>query len=154
MTPEIGSIFRYGFLASSVSRLIAIYRSQPTYRLSMENRDLLKRAGLYMDDILNSQQLVSGLQGQRTPSAHGLKAFKHALNSLQGFSTEAFNSSVKRKEMFEGIRSVLQGMVDKQKTELDPEELNVANIFFGAMANQYLNEAQHRFRSQSFSRPK
>jgi len=153
MIPEIRPVFQYGLLASSVSRIIAIYENQEEYELTPENKDLLSRATIYIDDILNSQQLVSGVRGQMAPSVHGLKAWKQAMNSFSSFPCEAVNSSEKRTSLFKKIRSVLEDMISKKKLEVDKAEIGIANQFFGVVASQYLKEAEHRFRIESTTNP-
>lgn len=153
MIPEIRPVFQYGLLASSVSRIIAIYDNQEKYELTAENIDLVERAAKYLDDILNSQQLVSGVKGQIAPSGYGLKAWKLAMNTLPSFPLEAVNSSQKRTDLFRKIKSVLEDMINKTKLDVNKDELKLAIKFFGVVANQYLKEAEHRFRVESTTSP-
>lgn len=152
MMPEMGSIFQYGFLASNVSRLIALYNNVPGYRLSEENKEIVRNANNYIDDILYSQNLILG-KTTHVPSSFGLKAFRNALNTLKDIKSEAANDPTKRNLLFENIKSALTNMIDETKTDINRDQLNIAKIFFGAVADLYLKEANNKFKFESTSRP-
>ena len=152
MIPETGPIFRYGFLASNVSRIIALCVNKPAYELSSENKGALKRATTYMDDILCSQRLIYGQRGQGTPSEYGLKAFQNAMHSLPKVNSKAIDNSEERKILFEGIKKTLNDMADNPKVPIDSDELNLAKLFFGVVGDLYLKEAENKFQVDSPSR--
>jgi hypothetical protein len=151
MIPKIGHVFQYGFLASNVSRVIAIYNTKKD--LTKENKELLRRGTRYIDDILSSQSLVSGEKGNMAPSINGLRAFKHAINSMPKVNKQAVNSPGKRKILFERIKNALDGMISQPITEPKKEDLILADSFFGVVADIYLNEIDKDFRVESSMRP-
>lgn len=153
MVPEIRPLFQYGLLASGVSMILAIYESNKDYQLTEGNKQIIEKARCYIDDILNSQQLVSGVRGNMAPSEHGLKAWKHALNSIPIICEDAVNSSIKRTDFFKTIKTVLEDVISKKKVEIDNEQLILANKFFNVVAKKYLKETEHKFKIESISTP-
>lgn len=154
MIPDMGPIFQNGFLASNVSRLIAVYHNDTSYQLSPGNKSLIKKASSFVDDILNSQLLVSGRRGKKIPSLYGLMAFKNAVMSIPHFHSDAANSSQRRTALFERIRNVLEDMIAKPKNEVETDGLQIAQKFFLVLSDIYLNEAERKIRLETYSRPK
>lgn len=139
------SAFRYGFLASHISRLISVYKTKgASVELNEDDIAVLEAGEKFMGHIMDGQKLIFGDKEGFSPSSEGLQAVDYAITTLEMLqSLGQISKPETRHEMetiFKQIKEVLSSILVKKA--LPTSQIDLAHNFFSAVADMLLEEIQ------------
>jgi hypothetical protein len=132
--------FRYGLLATEVSRVLGRYaRTGTIAKLSLS---VLRKGRQLIQEILAAQDVVSGTSNLAPPGARfDMQAYQCALELIIG-NSEEFNvtSSADLEELFKQLDGTLNSLIEDVGHSVSSASLNVSRLFFKHLADLMLSE--------------